>query len=558
MDISTAYKQHQQVKDLHSQIDEVVAEIKKVDFAYKVAFVGTFVLYFCFIWDMYVADLWGFTTWLTQNISEFVALIIYGILAVTLPLTMALIKEIAYRHFSNYPNSTGMIILIVGILALAGVLYESITSSSQQQHMSFSSAENSKSFEAINNSGATVTTGSIASLIGSAEAKLAKCRKMVERGAWSDCAESEARLQGYLDSEQRGMASAERASVELVTTKQQAIQDLKEEQHKPVFKAIRDSFGVSINTGIMTVTIFVSAIFEISHLLLIMLGAQKKKRLMGLNAALINAESDYMRSTGKTFKAEDFSDDSVLDMNTVREKSPNPIGFGAPAMAFKYQQPQRQPMGFTNPDVPTHKAPASKPTSAKLGTAEKQLNMPEFGRVELSTYNHELAGHGIHSPDDKALNKAADKADIQRIIEKGLSTGKSSPVHSANDPVHSTPANVRVHKADNVRVHQNDEAALLAALKDAQGKIDADTLREAFGLYKQWIDSVMTNKQALSARGGKQFINAELCQSRKKTITPSGMDALLNVWRKRAGREGILRVNPKYTGKPPHPEYLLA
>jgi hypothetical protein len=150
-----------------------------------------------------------------------------------------------------------------------------------------------------------------------------------------------------------------------------------------------------------------------------------------------------------------------------------------------------------------------------------------------------------------------------------LQTGKPADVHSADKPVHSPSDNVRVHKAGNVRVHTdstskagnvrgNEEAALLAALKDAQGKIDADTLRDAFGMYQQWADDVRSKQPVLSARGGKQFINRHLCQQRKKTITPGGMDALLTVWRKRAHREGLLKQNPKYTGRPPHPEYLLA
>ena len=141
MDISIAYEQHQRVKNLHDDIAEVQKEIGQVDFAYKVAFVGTFILYFCFVWAMYVSDLWGFTTWLTDNLSEVAALVIYGLLAFALPLTMALIKELAYRHFSKYPNNKALIAMIVFILAMAGVVYESIVSSSQQQHMSFNFAQ---------------------------------------------------------------------------------------------------------------------------------------------------------------------------------------------------------------------------------------------------------------------------------------------------------------------------------------------------------------------------------------------------------------------------------
>ncbi len=92
MDISTAYKQHQQIQALREEITVVVREIKRVDVAYKLAFVATFILYFCFVWMMYISDLWGFTSWLVRNLSEVAALLVYAILAFTLPLTMALIN----------------------------------------------------------------------------------------------------------------------------------------------------------------------------------------------------------------------------------------------------------------------------------------------------------------------------------------------------------------------------------------------------------------------------------------------------------------------------------
>ena len=528
MDISTAYKQNRQILNIHSQIQEVKQEIKKVDFAFNVAFVGTFALYFCFIWGMYVADLWGFTTWLTRNISEFAALLVYGVLAIALPLTMALIKEIAYRHFSNYPNNRMMIILIVGILALAGVIYESITSSSQQQHMSFNSAENSKTFDAITNSGATVETGSIASLIGSARAKLAKCKKMVERGAWSDCAESEARLNGYLESEQRSMQSAERASVAAIEAKTTAIKDLKEENHKPVFKAIRDSFGVSINTGIMAVTIFVSAVFEVSHLLLIMLLAQKKQRLVGLEAALINNESDYMRSTGKTFKPEDFSDDSVLDMNEVREKSPSPIGFGMPATGFKYQEVKKQPAGFVQTDhLPNQPKAGNQGVNARAETYPVQPEQPVMGKVETSTYNHELSGHGIHSPEDKALDKTADKEAIQRIINKGLEAGKP-PEETASESTSKPPA-----------------GSLQKAPDKTPSKPPAGG---AEGLYGRWLAAVNSGECRPSVDGTWKWIQKRTAsrETGKSSFHRTHISTVQKGFFSRAIHDGLMMVNPKF------------
>ena len=546
MDISTAYKQHQLILNIQHQIDEVKREIKQVDFAYKVAFIGTFALYFCFIWGMYVADLWGFTTWLTRNISEFAALLIYGVLAIALPLTMALIKEIAYRHFSNYPNSKMMMVLIVGILALAGVIYESITSSSQQQHMSFNSAENSKTFDAISNSVSTVETGSIASLIGGAEVKLAKCRKMVERGAWSDCAESEARLNAYLQSEQRGADSAERASVAALEAKTKAIADLKEENHKPVFKAIRDSFGVSINTGIMTVTIFVSAVFEVSHLLLIMLLAQKKQRLAGLEAALINNESDYMRSTGKTFKPEDFSDDSVLDMNEVREKSPSPIGFGVPATGFKYQEVKKQPAGFVQTDhLPTQPKAGNQGVNTRAETRPVQSEQP-VAKVD----NPKLGTAEIQLDWTQGKTTATPAPKYESYLDKALTTGRANTPEEVQQFIRGagcklTPTNTPETQAD----------SSVSAGSVSECKLTPTAQEQADALYPVWLEKVQGGEMTPTHRPGWKFINSHLCGGKKSlTLTPAEITAILESWQQKA-TGSVIQLNKKQ-GRG-YPKYIL-
>lgn len=403
MDISNAYKQHQQVLSTKEEIEEVNQELKVVGWAYKLAFVGTFVVYFVFIWMMYVSDMWGFSSWIAKNQSEVLALIVYMVLAVTLPFAMALIKEIGYQHFAKYPNPLSLIITVVGILAFAGVVYEAISSSSQQQHISHSNAENSKTFNAISGSNATVATGgAYAGRIAKAEQRLASCEKKVASGAWSDCAESEANLKSLLGSEKRAQQAAQDASIAAIETKTKAISDLKEESYKPVYKAIRDGFDVTIAIAVMSVMVFVAVIFEISHLLLILFQSQKIQRREGLKQSLINLEAAYMQLTGKAFKSEDFKDESVLNMDDMREHSPSPIGFGTPATAqFKYQQREpetKQPMGFT---PWTNEKPTPKKENPK------------------STWNAELSKSGIDSPTDPAMNQQADQVQIERIVERG-------------------------------------------------------------------------------------------------------------------------------------------
>lgn len=123
---------------------------------------------------------------------------------------------------------------------------------------------------------------------------------------------------------------------------------------------------------------------------------------------------------------------------------------------------------------------------------------------------------------------------------------------------------VNEHDSINAHTHSKNERAhssdreLLAALQDAQGKIDPEVLKEGYGLYEQWKAAIMAGTTKLTTRAGRSFINAHLCQGKKRTITPDGMNALLAVWQARAAKEALLTLNPKYTGKPPFPKYLLA
>lgn len=531
MDISTAYKQQQQIINLHEQIAEVRKELKQVDLAYKLAFVGTFVLYFAFVWMMYVADLWGFTTWLTRNFSEIAALIVFGVLSVALPLTMALIKEIGYQHFSTYPNPLYLVVVIVGILAMAGVVYESIVSSSQQQHISHNNAENSKSFQAISQSGtATIETGSMASLIAAAQQQVARCEEKLKAGKEKHCEGDKAKLHGYLDAEQRAMDSAEKASIAAIEAKTSAIQELKEDAFKPVFKSIRDSFGVSINTGIMLVTMFISIIFEISHLLLILFGGQKRKRLEGLKQALIQTESSYLQSTGKKFNPDDFKDESVLDLDDLRQQEPQrqPVGFGQPATAFygspvrfKYQEPQRTGVGF----IDTNNIPTP-PKNANQVQNKAQNHAPE-----LSTWNAELSKMGVASPADNLMNQTADKAQIERIVRRGQSV---------------TPDTGQPTSQLGIPSQSSDTSQL-----DSQLKAIADKL------YPAWRDAVK-NRQITHAKAATQKFIWKHYGKGKETPTANEAARIWAEWKSRGKGDGLLKLNPKYQPGNRKPEFILA
>ncbi|MDQ5769976.1 hypothetical protein [Thiothrix subterranea] len=165
-----------------------------------------------------------------------------------------------------------------------------------------------------------------------------------------------------------------------------------------------------------------------------------------------------------------------------------------------------------------------------------------------------------------ATNERAHSANEQ-IIDERNERGANEHAHSpmfipTNERAHSgnerTAGNEPVHST-NERAHSYDaEKELLEAMKDAQGKIEADILKEGYGLYEQWKAAILSGELKVTTREGRSFVNAHLCQGKKRTITPEGMNALIVIWQARAAKEGLLLLNPKYTGKPPFSKYLLA
>ena len=462
MDISSAYKQHQQIQLLHEELQETEKEIAFTDRAYNLAFIATFVLYFIFIWMMYVSDLWGFTTWLVENLSEFTALIVYGILATTLPLTMAMIKEIGYKHFAKYPNPKYVVFLVVGVLALAGVIYESISSSSQQQHISTANAEKSKAFEAV--SGTTINVvGTDSTALAAASQKLARCEENLKRGKEKHCEGDKAKVQALQASQQAAHKAAETAGVNAMEAKARAMMEIKEEAYKPVFKAIRDSWGVSISTGVMIVTLFISVIFEISHLLLILFRAQQRQRRDYLRQSIIGMDANYMQQTGKAFDGQDFAEFSQGGIARPEPDQRQPFGF-SPASAsaspalFKWQEPKR-PVGFAP-------WPGSKPNTNLADKPNKVDSIISNQPAPGSTYRQDL------------------QSGSTAIYDQPLDRPTPRTVHAAQEDSATRVAPRTVHGKEGVKEFTDDLYQKLKRMVRA-GQVDP-TYRPVKTVLKGW------------------------------------------------------------------------
>ena len=307
-----------------------------------------------------------------------------------MPYSMARIKSIMYNHIALYDVRLMWAYVIVLFLMLAGVTYEAISSSGQQQHIANTSAESSKTFQAVMGTGAaTIDNSGMAAQLAKAEAKLSQCRARLAEGKEKHCDGSQATVDSLKASLQSASAATAQASVAAIQAKAKAASSMKEESFKPVYKFARDVFKVTISTGVVMVAIMVSIIFEISHGLLVLILMQKERYLEFLKNSLIERQADYMEGTGKVHASEDFTDSSILDMDKLREAGEvrRPVGFTAdfgrtatahysplPNMQHNrhtmaaFEQSQKIPFGFA-PSASRSQQSASKPIPQPMGRA---------------------------------------------------------------------------------------------------------------------------------------------------------------------------------------------
>jgi hypothetical protein len=426
---ANAYKLGKQLELTKESIASVQAGIRYINRALKFAFATTWLLYFIFAMGFYVTDLFGISTWLAQNTSETVAFSIFFVMAVLMAQTLAMIKHAFYEHKAEFKVAAGVVL----VMSSMGVFFEMFNSSSQQQNIAYGKAESSKGYASVANTGITVGSPADGSQLAYYQGEKARyaalasgCKKSC-RANTAKVAEFDAKVKATQQSQKDAASTAATATVAAIKAKADTLQSMKDENHKPIFKTVRDWLGVSISSAVVLVALVVSAGFEFCHAQLSVMLGQKLAYLRGLQEQLITQASGYMSMTGKQYDTTDF------DGMASNLKHHKPVarddykqtsqGFGfipstakgtgndtagiSPAL-FKYQQtPQeetkRQPFGFAptgrkaaqpepestveyltkvarnapSPSVPTGQKPgATGLHNPALGTAEEHYPLP--------------------------------------------------------------------------------------------------------------------------------------------------------------------------------------
>lgn len=450
---SQAFRLEQQIELTETAIQRMKAQILYTELALKFGLITTWMLYFIFVMGFYVADLWGLTTWLEQNTSEYVAFLIFLSMAILMATTLSIIKHVFYEHIAEFRYGIGIVVLIAAL----GVFFELFTASSQQQNIAYSNAEKSESFKttantSINLGGNTDHSSRLAYLEGelaTAQTYLKGCKKTCTHYS-AKVASLEGQIQSLRNSQTATQANAAHVAVATLQAKTAALKDIRDDHYKPVFKFVRDNFAVTISTAVVLIATLIAAGFEFSHALLSRILGEKLAALAGLQNQLINQKTNHLENAA----------------TPLPSQTKNTIGFGIPQVTtalsaepvrFKYQNADRAEkqgfVGFVNPNQTTSKQ-ASQPSSQlvsenavsikqpsnKLGTQEEQLPLPNLGNFKAR--RDVFASPALSESEDRTPVPNPSPISLEPAFELGSSASnpRSKPVETAAEKL-ANPSN---------------------------------------------------------------------------------------------------------------------
>lgn len=495
---SQAYRLSQQIELSKRAITQMQAQIAYTRLALKFGFITTWLLYFIFVMGFYVADLWGLTTWLETNTSEYIAFLIFLAMALLMSTTLSMIKHVFYEHCAEFRYGLSIVLLIASL----GVFFELFTASSQQQNIAFTNAEKSETFKATANTNLHLGTHTdhsnrLAYLEGelaTAQSYLQSCKKTCSHYS-AKVANLTSQIQSLRSSQTSAQATATQVATSTFKAKTEALKGIREDHYKPVFKFVRDNLVVTISTAVVFITALIAAGFEFSHALLSRILGEKLAALANLQNQLINQEANHLELT----------DDTAL-INSTPQKAP--IGFGVPPIAtatlfepvrFKYQI---EPAVYKKPD----------PVHAKKQSFIGFVN-PEHPPVTQASHPvHRVTQGSIPNK----LGKAEEQLPLLPFAEfKARRDVFASPVLSPEEP--SSPP----------------------CAQGTQGRQGSNPVhRVEASLYEQWLQAIYSEEIKPSVTDSRRWLQQQIAgvgsQAKRKTATPVDINLIVNGYFNRA------------------------
>jgi hypothetical protein len=234
--------------------------------------VATFGLYMVAVFMLYVSDVWGIGSFIEKNSNEYVALVIFSIIAFVLAYFLASSKEAVYEDIAVHRSEGWKLktsqYAAMGLFLSSGILFEMFSTTNNQQHIANTAAEQSSMMKSIQTTDVSILGSSgLTDSYAKAQVRLASCQKRLSQGKAKDCVESQANLAAVKDSMSMSNQLATTAAKQSMDNKVDGMMKIREHFDKPMFQAIGKATGTDNNSGMLMVVGVLIFIFECQHIM---------------------------------------------------------------------------------------------------------------------------------------------------------------------------------------------------------------------------------------------------------------------------------------------------
>lgn len=518
MGIEKAFDIHQEIKTYGEEVADNQHALTSNLVGQYAAAGTTWIIYLMFFAAMYAAPLWVLEKFFDKNGDNHIAVYLTTVFIIIAPTALSILKHVSYRALAKRDANHKWIALVIGFLIVSGIYYEIVSATAQQQEKAFAAVDDSERGKNLSVAPTVAIDTSLASDVAKASQKLAQCGERLKQGKERHCEGDRAKLRALQDSQKTASAASVQAASATVAANQQALQQERDAHALTIAKMFAEFFAVGINLGASIAAFIGALLFEVAHAISVFNERALRGKIDGLNGHLNKLKGDYFKASGKAFNAGDFKDDYQIDLGKLREAGE--LG-GIPAVALSPAPTARFKWQEAGEAIATEFTKAQHARNVVNGKTAEALGKVG-SMVDKATLRE--SGGTKHSPEQLA-----------RVLERAETDGYTYPP----DNTHS-----------NGYTHSGTT-------------LDGPLQKVADDLYPEWLGAVKAGVGGGGITHAKdpcqKFIWKRSGSTDGKTVVSAPETLRIwNLWQERAANDGVLVDNPKYTGKPPHPKYILA
>ena len=577
------------IEHKRAQKSEITEHKDKLTRSLNESFVLTFLLYLAFTVSLYLGNFMQIKT-LFNSFGETLGFAFYLIIAALLAFVLARIKHLTYVHSGLFGHS----MIIVVLLIVTGVTFESFQMSAQQDMKATKSAENSKEYQAaigvdpLAGLNTNVNTDKLAYY----EGKLAE-HKRYKESCRKTCAAQDAAIVSYtakIKVERERIEANSKQTTELakigMDSKQASIDHAERKGYNLMARAFADFSGSTIAQGVAFLMIIVSTLFEFMHFWASLMRSKVINVLEEIEGQLIRLYVDYQNETGTEYGLKNATT-ALPDAQPEPTPAPPTERFNwqkirAEAAASKQEKAPELPAfgGAVTAQLDTQntvetapitqaKAPLEQPkpqTEKRDIEPEEKTKQPNQEQPPTSTrkrssigFTADLSQSKPVQTEEQSATKDTNSSSVPLIATRNTQAKHAGPNTQTTNLKHAenTQPETRPNTQDNLLVLR------ARTQKHAESKHAENTQNPAVkhadtdGLLDAFIAALKSQAIKPTAKVSRTFVQRKIAADQKAKETPTLVQCgkMAKVLMRGAAAKKVLLRNPK-TGNN-QPDYIL-